>query len=198
MEAKFKEALVSQAKLYDERTALVYQVETLKDQLEDSNNQIYQMKSDSQRQQSQLLHAKHTQDSLHVDINNLKHQINFRDNFMETHGLHLPTIHEEDDEESSTNAQSVQFFPMEERDELLKEINNLKEELENAKTNVVMMAPPSDSLLRGEDTKDIIRESTRLVSEYKNKLQLSEAETTRLEGAVRIAIFLVLPVVLLL
>jgi hypothetical protein len=26
----------------------------------------------------------------------------------QTHGLHLPTIHEEDDEESSTNAQSVQ------------------------------------------------------------------------------------------
>lgn len=29
-----------------------------------------------------------------------------------------------------------------------------------------------------------IGESTRLVSEYKNKLQLSEAETSRLDGAV--------------
>lgn len=45
---------------------------------------------------------------------------------------------------------------MEEREGLLKEIANLKEELENVKTNTVI-APPSDSLLRGEETKDIVR-----------------------------------------
>jgi hypothetical protein len=60
---------------------------------------------------------------------------------------------------------------MEERDELLKEINNLKEELENAKTNVVMMAPPSDSLLRGEDTKDIISKSFAVFFHYCDKPQ---------------------------
>lgn len=52
MEGKYKEALVSQAKLYDEKTALVYQVETLKDQLEDSQQTVYQMKQSAQRQQS--------------------------------------------------------------------------------------------------------------------------------------------------
>lgn len=89
---------------------------------------------------------------------------------------------------------------MEERDQLLKQISDLKAEIEDVKTNMVV-TPPSDSLLRGEETKDIVREfvigwsllpwrsltgeSTRLVSEYKNKLQLSEAENTRLEGTVR-------------
>ena len=47
---------------------------------------------------------------------------------------------------------------MEERDGLLKEIANLKEELENVKTNnMAIVAPTSDSLLRGEETKDIVR-----------------------------------------
>lgn len=72
---------------------------------------------------------------------------------------------------------------MEERNELLKQIANLKAEIDDVKTNMVV-TPPSDSLLRGEETKDIVRESARLVSEYKNKLQLSEAESTRLEGTV--------------
>lgn len=43
---------MSQAKLYDEKTALVYQVETLKDQLEDSQQTNYQLKQSAQRQQS--------------------------------------------------------------------------------------------------------------------------------------------------
>ncbi|XP_003382638.1 PREDICTED: leucine-rich repeat flightless-interacting protein 2-like [Amphimedon queenslandica] len=181
LESKYKEALVSQAKLYDEKTALVYQVETLKDQLEDSQQTNYQLKQSAQRQQSQILLSKHTEDSLHGDIDKLRHQIRYRDDFMETHGLHLPTIEEED--ETETEKMTIQFFPMEERDQLLKQISDLKAEIEDVKTNMVV-TPPSDSLLRGEETKDIVRESTRLVSEYKNKLQLSDAENTRLEGTV--------------
>lgn len=126
----------------------------------------------------------------------------------------MPTIQEEDETEPDTTklqcnghciiysfvCLSLLVFPMEERDQLLKQISDLKAEIEDVKTNMVV-TPPSDSLLRGEETKDIVREfvigwsllpwrsltgeSTRLVSEYKNKLQLSEAENTRLEGTVR-------------
>lgn len=47
-------------------------------------------------------------------------------------------------------------FPMEERNQLLKQISDLKAEIEDVKTNMVV-TPPSDSLLRGEETKDIVR-----------------------------------------
>lgn len=180
LETQYKEAMVSQAKLYDEKIALVYQIESLKDEIEDSYQLLDETKAELHKHQSKILHAKHTEESLHSDIDKLKNHIQYRDDFMKTHGLHLPTITEEDEDDLPST--QLQFIPLSERDELLKQISNLKEEVEEAKNAVPL--PPPDSLLRGEETKDIVRESTRLVSEYKNRLQLAEAETTRLEGTI--------------
>ena len=47
---------------------------------------------------------------------------------------------------------------MSEREELLRKINELKSQIEEAKDAVP--APPTDSLLRGEETKDIISKGT--------------------------------------
>ncbi len=49
---------------------------------------------------------------------------------------------------------SAVVFPLSEREELLKEMSDLKLQIEEAKNAVPV--PSSDSLLRGEQTKDII------------------------------------------
>ena len=49
----------------------------------------------------------------------------------------------------------VSVVPTEERDKLLKQISELQAELEEAKNSV--RVAPEDSLLRGEETKDIVR-----------------------------------------
>ena len=52
LEGKYKDAMVSSAKLYDEKTTLVYQVEAFKDQLEDSAQELLEMRADAARLQS--------------------------------------------------------------------------------------------------------------------------------------------------
>ena len=44
--------MVSSAKLYDEKTTLVYQVEAFKDQLEDSVQEVLEMRAEAGRLQS--------------------------------------------------------------------------------------------------------------------------------------------------
>ena len=52
LEGKYKDAMVSSAKLYDEKTTLVYQVEAFKDQLEDGVQEVSEMRADAARLQS--------------------------------------------------------------------------------------------------------------------------------------------------
>ena len=90
----------------------------------------------------------------------------------------MPTISEEDETESmATNEVQCKLsdrlcrvltvisllylslvFPLSEKDDLLKNIADLKTQIEEAKHAVPV--PPSDSLLRGEETKDIISKYT--------------------------------------
>ena len=44
--------MVSNAKMYDEKTALVFQVESLKDLLEDRGQELLESKAESQRHHS--------------------------------------------------------------------------------------------------------------------------------------------------
>ena len=52
LDTQYKESMVSNAKLYDEKTALVFQVESLKDLLEDRWHDVLETKAESQRFQS--------------------------------------------------------------------------------------------------------------------------------------------------
>lgn len=52
LEGKYKDAMVSSAKLYDEKTTLVYQVEAFKDQLEDSLHEVLEIRAEATRLQS--------------------------------------------------------------------------------------------------------------------------------------------------
>ncbi len=101
IEVKYKDAMVSQAKLFDEKTSLVYQVESLKDELEDTQQEMEFVRGELQHHQSvgclslclpgchchlllqKVLHAKHTEEVLHSDIDKLKTHIRFRDDFMQ-------------------------------------------------------------------------------------------------------------------
>ena len=49
---KYKDAMVSQAKLFDEKTSLVYQVESLKDELEDTQQETEFVRGELQHHQS--------------------------------------------------------------------------------------------------------------------------------------------------
>lgn len=171
LEKQLKESMLSNAQLYKDKTCLVFQVEHLKDKLDDTIQDVYGLEAALKREKSHGLHEKHNGEALEAQIELLKKQIDFRDEFLERFGLHLPTGNEEEDAQTLPNL-TPEMDP-EEKEHLLKEIQSLKDEIASMK---------SSSLLGDHQPKDIVQVSTKLVSEYKTKLQISEAENSRLEG----------------
>lgn len=172
-ETKFRESMVSNAQLYNEKTALIYSVEVLKDRMEDLHQELAEARAEKNREQSQVLHQRHHAGNLANEIETLKKMIEFRDEFLEKLGLHLPTGEEGEEEQEVGGAK--QDLGSEERDRLTREIESLKEEIASMK---------SSSLLGDQQPRDIVQVSTRMVSEYKTKLQIAEADNTRLDGMV--------------
>ena len=76
LDTQYKESMVSNAKLYDEKTALVFQVESLKDLLEDRWQEVHETKAESQRIQSVSSESMHvgvrSQGQSHVLFDSLK------------------------------------------------------------------------------------------------------------------------------
>jgi chromosome segregation ATPase len=173
MEDKYKEAMVSSAQLYNEKTTLIFQVESLKDRLEDVDHKMVELRADLAREQSRGNQLGHREEALVGEKDMLLKQIEFRDQFIEKHGLVLPTG-EDDEEQTAIGTQEM--ISSEERERLLKEISELKEELSSMKS--------SSAVLGDQQPRDIVQVSTRMVSEYKTKLQISEAENSRLDGTV--------------
>ena len=51
-ETKFRESMVSNAQLYNEKTALIYSVEVLKDRMEDLHQELAEARAEKNREQS--------------------------------------------------------------------------------------------------------------------------------------------------
>ncbi|XP_065897340.1 leucine-rich repeat flightless-interacting protein 2-like [Dysidea avara] len=181
LEQKYKDSMVSNAQLHNEKTALFHQVDALKDKIEDTEQIVTELKAEIQRQKSEFHHHKHEQEVLSLEISSLKAQVEFRDNFISEHGLSLPTFGGEEDENnkqpSSLNTSKSDSNSLD-RQSLLKKIDELTTELESMKNHQL------NPVLEGQNPTDIVRESTKLVSEYKAKLQQSEADNAKLEGTV--------------
>lgn len=181
LEQKYKDAMVSNAQLHNEKTTLFHQVDALKDKMEDNEQIVAELQAEIQRQKSEFVHHKHEQEVLNLEISSLKTQVEFRDNFISEHGLSLPTINGDDDEASGNKSPSASIKSESstlDRQSLLKQIDELTTELESMKNHQL------NPVLEGQNPTDIVRESTKLVSEYKAKLQISEAENAKLEGTV--------------
>ena len=169
VDSKYKDAMVTNAQLYTDKTQLVYHVESLKDKLEDQEQAIIEVKFELQREQSQMLHLKHEEDVLRKENDLLKEHIRFREEFMESRGLRLPG---KDATDMPPPPQEAAELGAEEREKFVKEIASLKEEI----------ASMRDSLPGGQQHKDILAVSSRMVSEYKTKLQIAETELARAEA----------------
>jgi hypothetical protein len=111
MEDKYKEAMVSSAQLYNEKTTLIFQVESLKDRLEDVDHKMVELRADLAREQSRGNQLGHREEALVGEKDMLLKQIEFRDQFIEKHGLVLPTG-EDDEEQTAIGTQGVPCTPV--------------------------------------------------------------------------------------
>ncbi|XP_071417656.1 leucine-rich repeat flightless-interacting protein 2 isoform X2 [Pithys albifrons albifrons] len=209
VEEKYKKAMVSNAQLDNEKNNLVYQVDTLKDIIEEKEEQIAEFYRENEEKSKELERQKHTCNILQHKLNELKEGLRQRDELIEKHGLVIipdGTPNGDVNHESVVGAitvvsqeaaqvlESAGEGPLDirlrklagEKEELLSQVRKLKMQLEEERQKYSKsdgMNPDLIGLENGSDLQliELQRDANRQISEYKFKLSKAEQDITTLE-----------------
>ncbi|XP_070833056.1 leucine-rich repeat flightless-interacting protein 2-like isoform X10 [Chaetodon trifascialis] len=209
VEEKYKKAMVSNAQLDNDKANLIYQVDTLKDVIEEMEEQMAEMKRELEEKSKELERQKHTCTVLQHKQEELKEGIRQRDELIEKHGLVIipdgtpngDISHESQSsgitvvsQEAAQVLESAGEGPLdvrlrklaEEKDELLAQIRKLKNQLEEERQKHSKMDSTYTDGERMENGTDLHfiemqRDANRQISEYKFKLSKAEQEMGTME-----------------
>ncbi|XP_044149334.1 leucine-rich repeat flightless-interacting protein 2 isoform X17 [Bufo gargarizans] len=208
VEEKYKKAMVSNAQLDNEKGNLVYQVDTLKDVIEEMEEQMAEYHRENEDKSKELERQKHACSVLQHKLDELKEGIRQRDEFIEKHGLviipdgtpngdinHEPVVGQITvvSQEAAQVLESAGEGPLDvrlrkladEKDELVSQIRKLKLQLDEERHKNVRNDTSKDSagLENGSDLQliEMQRDANRQISEFKFKLSKAEQDITTLE-----------------
>ncbi|XP_030011354.1 leucine-rich repeat flightless-interacting protein 2-like isoform X5 [Sphaeramia orbicularis] len=209
VEEKYKKAMVSNAQLDNDKANLIYHVDTLKDVIEEMEEQMSEMKRELEEKSKELERQKHTCTVLQHKQEELKEGLRQRDELIEKHGLVIipegtpnGDINHEPlssgitvvSQEAAQVLESAGEGPLdvrlrklaEEKDELLAQIRKLKNQLEEEKQKHSKMDSAYTDGERMENGTDLHfiemqRDANRQISEYKFKLSKAEQEMGTME-----------------
>ncbi|XP_026866345.2 leucine-rich repeat flightless-interacting protein 2 isoform X10 [Electrophorus electricus] len=209
VEEKYKKAMVSNAQLDNDKTNLIYQVDTLKDVIEEMEEQMSELHRETEEKSKELERQKHTCAVLLHKQEELKEGLHQRDELIEKHGLVIipeGTPNGDVDHEPATSTitvvtqeaaqvlESAGDGPLdvrlrklaEEKDELLAQIRKLKMQLEEERqkhSKVESVYPDGERIENGTDLHfiEMQRDANRQISEYKFKLSKAEQEMGTME-----------------
>lgn len=206
-EEKYRKAMVSIAQLDNEKQALLYQVDCLKDRLVEEEEISCEVKAEFKEKTKESNKLQKTIKGHEEEIQRLKEAIEFRDNFLAERGLSLYEEQElkEDDGESNTvslrdalslavpdethsdrgseppksRSNSRRPSQSDEKDVLILQIKNLQAEVLSLKKEESDMPKAITA-----DLEELRREFSRQINDFKIKLQKAEQDNARLEGLV--------------
>ncbi|XP_042358373.1 leucine-rich repeat flightless-interacting protein 2 isoform X4 [Plectropomus leopardus] len=209
VEEKYKKAMVSNAQLDNDKGNLIYQVDTLKDVIEEMEEQMAEMRRELEDKSKELERQKHTCTVLQHKQEELKEGIRQRDELIEKHGLVIISdgtpngdVNHEPlssgitvvSQEAAQVLESAGEGPLdvrlrklaEEKDELLAQIRKLKNQLEEERQKHSKMDSAYTDGERMENGTDLHiiemqRDANRQISEYKFKLSKAEQEMGTME-----------------
>ncbi|XP_028458746.1 leucine-rich repeat flightless-interacting protein 2 isoform X5 [Perca flavescens] len=209
VEEKYKKAMVSNAQLDNDKGNLIYQVDTLKDVIEEMEEQRAEMRRELEDKSKELERQKHTCTVLQHKQEELKEGIRQRDELIEKHGLVIipdgtpnGEVNHEPlssgitvvSQEAAQVLESAGEGPLdvrlrklaEEKDELLAQIRKLKNQLEEERQKHSKMDSAYTDGERMENGTDLHviemqRDANRQISEYKFKLSKAEQEIGTME-----------------
>ncbi|XP_034617012.1 leucine-rich repeat flightless-interacting protein 2 isoform X23 [Trachemys scripta elegans] len=209
VEEKYKKAMVSNAQLDNEKNNLIYQVDTLKDVIEEREEQMAEFYRENEEKSKELERQKHMCSVLQYKMDELKEGLRQRDELIEKYGLviipdgtpngdvnHEPVVGTIAvvSQEAAQVLESAGEGPLDvrlrklagEKEELLSQIRKLKLQLEeerqkNAKNDGTN--PDIIGLENGSDLQliEMQRDANRQISEYKFKLSKAEQDITTME-----------------
>ncbi|XP_062986044.1 leucine-rich repeat flightless-interacting protein 2 isoform X5 [Elgaria multicarinata webbii] len=209
VEEKYKKAMVSNAQLDNEKNNLIYQVDTLKDVIEEREEQLAEYYRENGDKTKELERQKHMCTVLQHKVDELKEGLRQRDELIEKHGLviipegtpngdvnHEPVVGAITvvSQEAAHVLESAGEGPLDvrllklagEKDELLSQIKKLKFQLEEERQKSSRNDGTSTDLTGLENGSDLQliemqRDANRQISEFKFKLSKAEQDITTLE-----------------
>ncbi|XP_051946004.1 leucine-rich repeat flightless-interacting protein 2 isoform X5 [Xyrauchen texanus] len=209
VEEKYKKAMVSNAQLDNDKANLIYQVDTLKDVIEEMEEQMSELRRETEEKSKDLERQKHTCSVLQHKQEELQEGIRQRDDLIEKHGLVIipgDTPNGDVDHESLTSGitvvtqeaaqvlESAGDGPLDvrlrkladEKEELLVQIRKLKMQLEEERqkhSKIDGVYTEGERMENGTDLHiiEMQRDSNRQISEYKFKLSKAEQEMATME-----------------
>ncbi|XP_077772620.1 leucine-rich repeat flightless-interacting protein 2 isoform X13 [Podarcis muralis] len=208
VEEKFKKAMVSNAQLDNEKNNLIYQVDTLKDVIEEREEQLAEYYRENEDKTKELERQKHMCTVLQHKMDELKEGLRQRDELIE-HGLviipdgtpngdvnHEPVVGSITvvSQEAAQVLESAGEGPLDvrlrklagEKEELLSQIKKMKLQLEEERQKSSGNDGTNTSLTGLENGSDLQfiemqRDANRQISEFKFKLSKAEQDITTLE-----------------
>ncbi|XP_044598981.1 leucine-rich repeat flightless-interacting protein 2 isoform X3 [Cotesia glomerata] len=210
LEEKFRKAMIANAQLDNEKSSYVYQVDLLKDQLEESEESAATLRRELREKTSEAKLLQRDCQRLKEDFEMCKTLLEERDRLIEENGLVIIEDEVSDDEEAETtngfvNRKKKVLVSTEaaellqnagegsldvrlkkfgaEKKELQDEIRHLRLELEEAKSRL-RSERSSGSVLGFLDSEDVQREANKLLADYKFKLQKAEQDMSTLQATV--------------
>lgn len=212
VEEKYKKAMVSNAQLDNEKNNLIYQVDTLKDVIEEQEEQMAEFYRENEEKSKELERQKHMCSVLQHKMDELKEGLRQRDELIEKHGLviipestpngdvnHEPVVGAITavSQEAAQVLESAGEGPLDvrlrklagEKDELLSQIRKLKLQLEEERQKCSRndgMSGDLAGLQNGSDLQfiEMQRDANRQISEYKFKLSKAEQDIATLEQSI--------------
>lgn len=212
VEEKYKKAMVSNAQLDNEKNNLIYQVDTLKDVIEEQEEQMAEFYRENEEKSKELERQKHMCSVLQHKMDELKEGLRQRDELIEKHGLviipestpngdvnHEPVVGAITavSQEAALVLESAGEGPLDvrlrklagEKDELLSQIRKLKLQLEEERQKCSRndgMSGDLAGLQNGSDLQfiEMQRDANRQISEYKFKLSKAEQDIATLEQSI--------------
>ncbi|XP_058513149.1 leucine-rich repeat flightless-interacting protein 2 isoform X11 [Ochotona princeps] len=212
VEEKYKKAMVSNAQLDNEKNNLIYQVDTLKDVIEEQEEQMAEFYRENEEKSKELERQKHMCSVLQHKMDELKEGLRQRDELIEKHGLVIipdgtpnGDVHHEPvvgaitvvSQEAAQVLESAGEGPLDvrlrklagEKEELLSQVRKLKLQLEEERQKCSRSDGPAADLAglqNGSDLQfiEMQRDANRQISEYKFKLSKAEQDITTLEQSI--------------
>lgn len=204
-EEKYRKAMVSIAQLDNEKQALLYQVDCLKDRLVEEEEISSEVKAEFKEKTKENNKLEKAIKEHEEEIQRLKEAIEFRDNFLAERGLSLYEeleVKEDDGGTSSTSLRDAVSLAVPDdtdgsselprsrsnsrRPSLTDEKDTLILQIKNLQAEVLSLKKEESDTPKAitADLEELRREFSRQVNDFKIRQQKAEQDNARLEGLV--------------
>ncbi|XP_064555591.1 leucine-rich repeat flightless-interacting protein 2 isoform X2 [Drosophila montana] len=199
VEERFRKAMITNAQLDNDRSSQTYEVKLLKDKSETMEESFAQLQREFKNKLRDCNTLKRNLDRTTLELSLVQGQLSERDALIEEHGLIIVSIENSDSSDAKRALVSVENANIlstvqgsldvrlkkfaEEKQRLLNEIQKLHEQLGAFKSEGrVGRGSLLCGSLRYDDDYEVQRESNKIISDYKYKLQKAEQEIASLQA----------------